>query len=162
MFSLTCNVDSFVSNGVYTRHQTRTQCHVPAHVFSRAVFHSLFCQRLSHAQHVHVAQGPHGSSVVSSQKHSSSHSVQHCTQYTFSDDPTIIEHFSGTSADFILWRDLPPRRSNKCVFRFRGRSALAHRLGEQRSCRRRQSCAGWTVSLPQILQKATILCRLNS
>ena len=62
--------------------------------FSRAVFHSLSCQRLSHAQHVHVAQGPHGSSVVSSQKHSSSHLVQHGTQYTFSDDPTIIEHFS--------------------------------------------------------------------
>ena len=32
VFSLTCNVDSIVSNGVYTRHQTRTQCHVPAHV----------------------------------------------------------------------------------------------------------------------------------
>ena len=62
--------------------------------FSRAVFHSLSCQRLSHAQHVHVAQGPHGSRVVSSQKHSSSHLVQHGTQYTFSDDPTIIEHFS--------------------------------------------------------------------
>ena len=30
--------------------------------FSRAVFHSVSCQRLSHAQHVHVAQGPHGSS----------------------------------------------------------------------------------------------------
>ena len=127
--------------------------------FSRAVFHSLSCQRLSHAQHVHVAQGPHGSSqngVLSSQKHLPSHSAQHGTQYTFSDDSAITEHSltshlhsdppfdetsNGTSADFIFWRDLPLRRSNKCVFRFLGRSALAYKWWTQRSCRRGQSCA---------------------
>ena len=42
----------------YTGHQTRTQCHVPAHViFSRAFFQGLPCHRLSHALHVHVAKG---------------------------------------------------------------------------------------------------------
>ena len=49
---------------------------------------------------------------------------------------------NGTSADFIFWRDPPLRRSNKCVFQFPGRSALACRLWVQRSCRRGQSSAG--------------------
>ena len=73
---------------------------------------------LSHAEHVHVAQGLHGSShngVLCSQKHRSSHLAQHGTPYTFSVDSAIIEYFfishlhsnppfdqtiNGTSADF--------------------------------------------------------------
>ena len=82
--------------------------------FSRVVFFACrvsACQRPSHAQHVHVAQGPHGSSVASSQKHLSSHSVQHGTQYTFSDDSATIEHFLTTlqisSSDEIYQCDEP-------------------------------------------------------
>ena len=143
------------TRNMYTVHQSRTQCHVPAHVtFRRVVFFVTrvrACQRLSHAQHVHVAEDESRLeictwSVVSSQKHLSSHVAQHGTQYTFSDDSAIIEHFltsllhsnppfdqtfKGTSAGFIFWRDLPLRRTNKCVFRFFGRSALAYRLCRQ-------------------------------
>ena len=124
--------------------------------FSRVVFCVSCvgaCQRLSHAQHVHVSQGPHGSSVVSSQKHLSSHSAQHGTQYTFSDDSAIIEHFTtshlhsnppfdqtinGTSADLLAATILYMCLSVPWPI-----------------------CTRLQVMSPKILQKRTILCRLN-
>ena len=63
MFSFAGNGDSFVSDGGCTQdRETCTQCHVPAHViFLVQCSIRLSCQRLSHAQYVHVAQAlcPH-------------------------------------------------------------------------------------------------------
>ena len=103
------------SPNVSTRHQTRTQCHVPAHViFSRSVQQLVFSSVLTCVAH---ACGSSHSGALCSQKHLSSHLAQHGTQYTFSDDSAIIEHFltshlhsnppfdqtvNGTSADFIF------------------------------------------------------------
>ena len=145
---------------VSTGHQTRTQCRVPAHVIFLAQCSTACLVSVSHMHNMCMGlKKPHGSShngVLSSQKHLPSHLAQHGTQYTFSDDSAIIEHsltshlhsdppfdqtINGTPADFIFWRGLPLRRSNKCVFRFLGRSALACRSWAQRSCRRGQSCA---------------------
>ena len=141
---------------VYTGHQTRTQCHVPAHVIFLA---HCSMSRLVISPYMHNTCMWLKSqwSVVFTKKHLSSHSAQHGAQYTSSDDSAIIEHFltshlhsnppvdqtiNGTSADFIFWRYLPLRRSNKYVFRFLGQSSRAYRLWAQRSCRRRQYCAG--------------------
>ena len=92
-------------------------------------------------------------------KHVSSHLAQHGTQYTFPDDSAITEHFvtshlhynppfdqtsNGTSAVFFIWRDLPLRRSNKSVFRYPW-----------------PICTRLQVMSSKILQKRTILCRLN-
>ena len=98
--------------------------------FSRVLFHSRrvsVCQRLSHAQHVRLAQWLHGSHMeCCARNFLSSHLAQH-TQYTFFDYSAIIEHFfashlhsnppfnqaiNGTSADCIFWRETPFRRSS--------------------------------------------------
>ena len=84
---------------MYTGHQTRTQCHVPAHVTFLAQC-SIAC--LVSVSHMHNMCMWLKASRLKSQwsvvfaKTFSSHLAQHGTQHTFSDDSAIAEHFRAS------------------------------------------------------------------
>ena len=146
MFSLTGNGDSLVSDGRCTQdtNPARNVTHVIFLAWCSLLVVVGACRQSSHAQHASRASRFKSQWVLCSQNICLHTLAQHGTLYTFSPSlmiPPLLstsslltctpirpstrpstEPLQISSSDEIL----PLRRFHKCVFRFLGRSALAH------------------------------------